>query len=174
MNKKMSENLLGLAHCKKQSAMNGSLQKLKEEYGIPVGFIDHTPYKWMPSCAVISGADIVSKHMTWSRDAKGPDWKICLEPNEMKYAVEQVRKIEKSIQTNHKCLAPGEYLDRSIMRRSIVASVDIPKGKPIVYDDICFKRPGTGIEPKKLDMVIGKRTKREIKSGELITFAGLQ
>ena len=152
----------------------GYISTLKEKYQVPVGFIDHTPLKWMPACAVAAGADTVSKHLTWSRDEKGPDWHICLEPDEMKEAITWAYKMKQSIKTKNRQLAPGENLDRSIMRRSIVASRIIKSGKSIERDDICFKRPGNGIDPAQYNDIIGKVARRNILPDEQITTFDLE
>jgi len=157
------ENVVNIEH-----TSLGNISTLKEKYQVPVGFIDHTPLKWMPACAVAAGADTVSKHLTWSRDEKGPDWHICLEPNEMKDAITWAYKINQSIKTKNRQLAPGENLDRSIMRRSIVASKIIKSGKPIERNDICFKQPGNGIDPAQYNDIIGKVARRDILPDEQI------
>ena len=152
----------------------GYISTLKEKYQVPVGFIDHTPLKWMPACAVAAGADTVSKHLTWSREEKGPDWHICLEPDEMKEAITWAYKMNQSIKIKNKQLAPGENLDRSIMRRSIVASKIIKSGKSIERNDICFKRPGNGIDPAQYNDIIGKVARRDILPDEQITTFDLE
>lgn len=152
----------------------GYISTLKEKYQVPVGFIDHTPLKWMPACAVAAGAETISKHLTWSRNEKGPDWHICLEPDEMKEAITWAYKMNQSIKTKNRQLAPGENLDRSIMRRSIVASRTIKSGKSIKRNDICFKRPGNGIDPAQYMDIIGKVVRRDILPDEQITTSDLE
>ncbi len=152
----------------------GVIKTLKQRYNVPVGFIDHTSTIWTSACAVAAGADIISKHLALSRADKGPDWQVCLEPDEMKQSVKWVREIKKSINNVEKTLAPGEDIDRSIMRRSIVAAQKIEKGKTIQKENIIFKRPGTGIPPDKFEDIIGKLSKREIFEDEEIRFEDLQ
>jgi len=48
--------------------------------------------------------------------------------------------------------------------------VDIPKDIVITEDMVAFKRPGTGISPKFLEKVIGKKAKRDIGNDEAITW----
>lgn len=146
----------------------GYISTLKEKYHVPVGFIDHTPLKWMPACAVAAGADSVSKHLALSRMEKGPDWQVCLEPEEMKESINFAYKIKQSINIKNKQLAPGENIDRSIMRRSIVASRIIKSGKSIEREDICFKRPGNGLDSGKYNDVIGRIVRRDILPDEQI------
>ncbi|RKY82544.1 N-acetylneuraminate synthase, partial [candidate division KSB1 bacterium] len=51
-----------------------------------------------------------------------------------------------------------------------VAKVDISKGAIITEDMLDVKRPGTGIEPKYLKFIIGRKTKEDIKKDDVIRF----
>ena len=55
-------------------------------------------------------------------------------------------------------------------RRSLVAKVNIPKGAIITEDMVIIKRPGTGIEPKFLNSIIGKKARMDIMEDEVITW----
>ena len=57
---------------------------------------------------------------------------------------------------------------------SLVANVDIPKGTVIKKEMIAIKRPGTGIEPKYLNAIIGKRVKRDIRKDEVLKWGDLE
>lgn len=146
----------------------GYIKTLKEKFNVPVGFIDHSPLLWMPSCAVAAGADFVTKHMALFKKDKGPDWQVCLEPDEMKQAIDWARKSKESISHTEKELAPGEKIDKSVMRRSIIAARQITKGEIINREDIVFKRPGTGIAPDQFECVIGKTTVCDIQADTII------
>jgi len=146
----------------------GYIATIKEKYRMPVGFIDHTSFVWMPAAAVAAGADFVCKHLAISRNDKGPDWQVCLEPAEMKQAVIWAKEMRVSLGTSSKILAPGEDKDRYKMRRSIVAAKTITAGKVIEREDIVFKRPGTGIDPSRYEEILGKVVIREIKADEQI------
>lgn len=146
----------------------GYINTLKNKYNIPVGFIDHTSEIWMPSCAVTAGADIITKHLAISRAEKGPDWHVCLEPDEMKEAVNWVRSIKKSVSCKEKTIAPGENIDKTMMRRSIISARTLKKGSILNREDICFKRPGTGIPANRESVVIGKRLLTDIEMDQII------
>lgn len=146
----------------------GYIDTLKNKYNGFVGFIDHTPLLWMPSCAISAGANIITKHLCISRGEKGPDWQICLEPEEMKESIITARAIAKSTNNKQKILAPGEVIDKSIMRRSIVSNKDIKKNKVISSEDLDFKRPGTGISPSDYNHVIGKIALKDIEKDSII------
>ena len=114
----------------------GVIDTITKQYGKKVGFIDHTNQVWMPSIAVASGAHVVTKHLTLSHLYNGPDNTICLNPEEMRSAISNARKVFSSLQLKDKELAKGEDLDRTVMRRSIVTTRDILKGTKISASDI--------------------------------------
>jgi len=148
----------------------GYISTLSREFSRPVGFIDHTPFGWMPAVAVSAGAKIITKHMTPSSIFKGPDWQVCLEAKEMKESIENCRAIYKSILISDKKLAKGEYLDKQVMRRSIVSSKPMKKGEIITHDNITFKRPGHGISPEQLDQLIGSKLLVSISEDTILNF----
>lgn len=152
----------------------GVIKKLKDKYNVPVGFVDHTPKTWMPTVAVAAGANIITKHLALSRTDKGPDWHICLEPNEMKETILLAKECSVSINSKDKQLAEGEELDIPLMRKSIVTAHNLEKGHLIQEKDILFKRPGNGISPDKFKSIIGKKVTRDLNKDEIITIKDLQ
>jgi len=152
----------------------GYLATLKEKYSVPVGLIDHTSFEWMPAVAVAAGPVVITKHLALSRKEKGPDWHVCLEPDEMRRAIGFARAAKASLNTKTKVLAPGEQFDRSVMRRSIVASDRIPSGKAITQEDIEFKRPGNGLDPSRYEEVLGKKASRDMQKDEQIQLSDLK
>jgi sialic acid synthase SpsE len=147
----------------------GYLGTLSKRLGTSVGFVDHTPYEWFPACAVAAGASIVTKHMAPSHELRGPDWPICLDPEEMKRSISMARNVYRSIREQAKVLAPGEYMDRSEMRRSIVADKDMEAGHVLQRGDFVFKRPGTGLPPDQEDAVMGSVLVKAVKKDEAIS-----
>lgn len=146
----------------------GYISTLKQRLGTPLGFVDHTPHSWFPACAVAAGADVVTKHMAPDHTERGPDWHICLDPGEMREAIKWAREIRRSICEQKKVLAPGEQMDRSEMRRSIVANQDLKEGQLIRREDLAFKRPGNGLGPDREEDIVGSIATRSIKKNELI------
>ncbi len=152
----------------------GVIDTITKQYGKKVGFIDHTNQVWMPSIAVAAGAKIVTKHLTLSHLYNGPDHTICLNPEEMRSAINNAREVFSSLQVRDKELAKGEDLDRTVMRRSIVTARDILKGTIIKASDIEFKRPGSGISPENYKSVIGKIASTNISADILLTYNMLE
>ena len=151
-----------------------AMETLRQAFELPVGLSDHSLGIIVPIAAVALGACVIEKHFTLDKNLPGPDHRASLEPGELKEMVRVIRDIEKALGDGVKRPVAEEEEVKKVARRSIVARVDIPEGIIITQDVLALRRPGTGIEPKNLDMVIGKRTKRNIKSGELITFAEVQ
>ncbi|MBU1322770.1 N-acetylneuraminate synthase [Patescibacteria group bacterium] len=142
------------------------LQKHFPDY--PIGFSDHTMGIEADIIAAAYGATVIEKHFTLDCSMPGPDQKNSLEPTQFKQMVNSVRLTEKLIGTGLKVPQPGELQNKSIARRSIVAAEDIKKGTIITGTMLTIKRPGTGIEPKMLEQIIGKKASREIKTDELL------
>jgi N-acetylneuraminate synthase/N,N'-diacetyllegionaminate synthase len=87
--------------------------------------------------------------------------------------VAYIREVEDALGDGIKRPTKSEDAIKKAVRRSIVARVDIPKGVVITEEMLCFKRPGTGLEPKYLKKVVGKRAKKNIKADELIAIEKL-
>jgi len=62
----------------------------------------------------------------------------------------------------------SELKNRTIVRRSIVASKDILIGETLTEDNLTTKRPAVGINPMDWDQVIGTEAKRDFKADEAI------
>jgi N-acetylneuraminate synthase/N,N'-diacetyllegionaminate synthase len=168
-----------LLHCvtsypaKKEEANLQVIETLRRRFKLPVGFSDHTLGITITIAAAAMGAVLIEKHFTLNRSLRGPDHRASLEPNELKEMVTAIRDVERALGDGVKKLTKEEGEIRKHVRRSIVAKVSIPRGTVIHESMLDIKRPGTGIEPKHLNKIVGKRAKRDIKPDELITFEDL-
>jgi N,N'-diacetyllegionaminate synthase len=168
-----------LLHCvtsypaKYESVNLRTIEFLKRKFDFPIGFSDHTPGTVIPVAAVSMGAVLIEKHLTLDKSLKGPDHRASLEPDEFKKMVDDVRITEKAMGNFTKRSFEEEEI-KKVVRRSIVAKMFIPKGTVISLDMVDFKRPGTGISPKYLEKIIGKRAKYDMVPDELLTFDGIE
>lgn len=85
-----------------------AMDTLREHFGLPVGYSDHTSGIVVAIAAVARGAKIIEKHITLDRNAEGPDHKSSIEPKEFRIMVESIRDIEKAIGTGEKKAQPSE------------------------------------------------------------------
>jgi len=169
-----------------------AMETMRKEFNLLVGYSDHTEGINVSLAAVALGACLIEKHFTLDRNLPGPDHKASLEPEELKNMVDGIRNIEERLNRAEKPEKIIEELKASealgdgvkkpnisetevakVARKSIVAGQDIKKGKEIKEDMIIIKRPGSGIKPKYLNKIIGRKAKDDIKKDELITFEKL-
>jgi len=92
----------------------------------------------------------------------------------MRGLVNEIRFIERALGSGIIRPTPKEIEMRKIARRSIVASKDISKEELISREMVDFKRPGTGLPPKFIKYMIGKKVRLDIKKNEQITFDKLK
>ena len=59
------------------------------------------------------------------------------------------------------------------MKRSIVAEKKIPKDTIITGDMLELKRPATGLNPRFLEIIIGRKAKKDIYKDKLIELSDL-
>jgi pseudaminic acid synthase len=148
-----------------------AMETLRRAFAVPVGLSDHTLGIHIASAAVALGACVLEKHFTLSRTLPGPDHPFAIEPPELKEMVRQIREIEAALGDGMKLgPAPEELEMHQKARRSLVAARDIPKGSRIARDMIAVKRPGFGIKPKLLDLVIGRVASVDIEEDTVLTW----
>ena len=148
-----------------------SMETVRTAFGVPVGLSDHTKGIHISVAAVAMGAKIIEKHFTLDRNMKGPDHPFAIEPKELRDLVTQIREVESAMGDGRKLgPAPEEMEFYEKARRSVHAAVDIPEGTVIHEEMLCVKRPGYGVRPKFLPMLLGKTARRSIEADQWITW----
>lgn len=146
-----------------------AMDALRKEFGVEVGYSDHTKGIEVPIAAVALGATVIEKHFTLDRTLPGPDHKASLEPDELKAMVSAIRNIEQAVGgdgTKH--VSESERKNIAIARKSIVAAKDIKAGEVFTEQNLTVKRPGSGISPMRWEEVLGMKAKRDFNEDELI------
>ena len=147
------------------------LKTLQHTYpGFIVGFSDHSQGTLASSIAVALGAKIIEKHITYNREAEGPDHWFSLDPDDLCRLVEHIRQVESMMGSGRKRILPSEAEGRKLARPSIVAATDIPAGTIISREMLKICRPGTGLEPSLLPVVIGRTSRCSIARNQVITW----
>jgi len=137
-------------------------------FDVEYGYSDHTLGIEVPIAAVALGARVIEKHFTLDRAMNGPDHKASLEPYELKQMVKSIRNIEKALGHSIKKSTLSEEKNKSIARKSIVASRSIKKNEVFSEKNITIKRPGDGISPMRWDEIIGTISLKSYYEDELI------
>jgi len=141
---------------------------IQKEFGVAVGYSDHTLGIEVDIAAVAMGASCIEKHFTLDKTMDGPDHKASLESEELKSMVSAIRNIEKALGSSEKNPSPSETVNIDVARKSIVASQSIKKGDKLSSKNITTKRPGTGINPMKWDEIIATSAKKDYRMDDPI------
>lgn len=146
-----------------------AMDALHREFGVEIGYSDHTRGIEVPIAAVALGATVIEKHFTLDCDMEGPDHKASLEPDELKAMVSAIRNIEKAVGGDGiKHISDSERRNIAVARKSIVAARDIRMGELLTEENLTVKRPGTGVSPMRWEEVIGTKAVRDFQEDELI------
>jgi N-acetylneuraminate synthase len=147
-----------------ESMQLATIPALAAATGCIVGLSDHTMATVAPVVAVTLGASVVEKHFTLSRADGGPDSHFSLEPQEFRQLVEQVRQTERMI--GEARFGPGVAEEGSIVfRRSLYVVADVAAGEALTRANVRSIRPGNGMSPGHLDLVLGRKATRAIARG---------
>ncbi len=141
---------------------------LRREFGLSVGYSDHTRGIEVPIAAVAMGAKVIEKHFTLDKSLPGADHQASLAPEEFKRMVEAIRNVEMALGVEEKRPVPEEEEMKRVARKSIVARRRIKKGEVFSEGNLTTKRPGWGLSPMLWPKVIGKRAKRDFEKDEMI------
>ncbi len=133
-----------------------------KEFGVNVGFSDHTIGSTVAVAAVAMGACIIEKHFTTDKGLQGPDHAMSLDPNEFRAFVSTIREAEESIGDGKKVVHPDELETQEVSRRSIFASRFIAAGERIDVNNVTLKRPNVGIDPRLLTDVLGRVVMKDV------------
>ena len=150
------------------------IKTLKSEFDVPIGFSDHSPGIELPIAAVALGACVVEKHFTLDKNLEGPDHKASLNPKEFKAMVDAIRNIEVAMGDGVRKFSDNELEIKKVARKSIVLNQDVSKDMIIERGMLSIKRPGTGIPPKFIDDVVGKKLIKDLKSNNVLKWDYLE
>lgn len=147
---------------------------LKDAFGLPVGFSDHTAGIEVALAAAALGAHVIEKHFTLDKNLPGPDHKASLNPEELRALVKGIRKVEAALGDGEKKPSAAECNVMEAARKSLVAACDIPEGVVLTEKMIAIKRPGNGLKPALFEQLIGRKTKKNFFEGELFSWEALE
>ena len=151
-----------------------AMQTLEQAFQLPVGYSDHTPGIEVSVAAVGMGARVIEKHFTIDRNLPGPDHLASLEPDQFGAMVKAIRNIDIALGRAIKQPVPIEEAIMPVARKSGVANKPISAGTVITSEFVTTKRPGTGIAPKYLESLFGRRVLVDIPQDALIEWGQIQ
>jgi len=150
-----------------------AIQTLREHFELPVGYSDHSEGAIFPLVAATLGAVAVEKTLALDKSSGDPDQATAIEPAEMLIMTQSLRALELCLGDGRKHPAPCEEANRVRDRRSIVAACDIRAYESITQWMLTCKRPGSGIEPGRVERLVGMQARRNISKDTILRWDDL-
>jgi len=147
-----------------------SIPILRDIFGLEVGLSDHTLGIGAAIASVAVGATVIEKHVTLSRSDGGVDSMFSLEPHELRLLVAESKTAHAAMGTTYIGPTTAE-LESLKFRRSIYAVQKISLGEPFTEENIRAIRPGGGLPPKNLAVILGRKASKDIERGTPIHWA---
>ena len=146
-----------------------TIPHLRELFHCEVGLSDHTLGIGAAVASVALGATVIEKHFTLSRADGGVDSAFSMEPREFARLVRDCR-------TAYEALGDIAYgpqaqeKDSMIFRRSLYVVRDMKKGERFTEQNLRSIRPGNGLPPKYMDVLLGKKAACDIARGTAMSW----
>ncbi len=151
----------------------GAMHEIRAITGRIVGYSDHTASMDTGALAIAAGGAILEKHLTYDRNAVGPDHAASLDPAQFAGYVALARRAARMIGGFTKELQAVERDVRTVSRQSLVAVRPLVAGEVVTPHDLCVKRPGTGICASRFDDVVGRRLARDVDADRVLVDADI-
>jgi pseudaminic acid synthase len=146
-----------------------TIPHLAQLFDCQAGLSDHTTGIGVSIAAVALGATVIEKHFVLDRAEGGVDAEFSLEPTEMQQLVEETARAWTALGKVHYGVTDKEIASRK-HRRSLYISADLTAGTVLTADNLRAIRPGLGLAPKYLALVLGRKVKADVKRGTALSW----
>ncbi|MBD5331392.1 MAG: pseudaminic acid synthase [Bacteroides sp.] len=142
---------------------------MRERFGVNVGLSDHSMGSLVPTIAVSLGATMVEKHFILDREIGGPDSGFSMDLKEFALLVQNIRDTEKALGSPYFTLS-DKVTNARKSGRSLYVAKDMKAGEIITRENVRSVRPGYGLPPKYLPLLLGKKVNRDLEMGTPMSF----
>ena len=144
-----------------------TIPHMRELFGCEVGLSDHTMGVGVSVASVALGATVIEKHFTLNRADGGVDSAFSMEPAEMAQLVVETKQAWQAL--GQVSYGPAEAEKKSLkFRRSLYVVKDMKAGEVLTMENMRSIRPGLGLPPRYLEVLLGKAVKQDVKRGTAI------
>jgi len=171
---------LALLHCSaayppKDEYINlRNIRLLRDYFGLPIGYSDHSKGYSVCLAAIAQGACIIEKHFTLDNTNETGDHPISANPEEMKIIVTEGKRIYTALGQYKRIISEQDEEYKNMLRRSVCTIKEFKKGDKITADALTFKRPGTGIQIHEVPYILNRTVKKDISADELLAWEDLE
>lgn len=152
-----------------------NIRMLRDEFGDHcIGYSDHTVGCEAAAAAIALGSVVVEKHFTLDNKRMGMDNNMATEPDQMKELVRACHNVHMALGGYERELSEEEVGQLKKMRRSVTSRRDLASGTVLSLEDLEAKRPGDGIPPDDVGLIIGKVLKKDVRAGYKITLEDIR
>lgn len=146
------------------------IHELKQRYGVPIGYSDHSGDIYACLFAAAQGAELFEFHTVYDKSMFGPDAKSSLTPAEVSKLVKGLRQYEQSLLNPVDKSSNSQYSElKGIFEKSIAVNKDLPAGHVLRLEDLETKKPkGKGINAAEFQNVLGARLARPLSRWEFL------
>lgn len=134
-----------------------------------LGYSDHTQNNFAACMAVAFGARVFEKHFTLDKNLSGPDHWFSANPNELKDWVYSINTSYDSLGSSEVKPTKNELKNKIIFRRCPISLKTIQKNEILDDNNVGLRRAGNGLEAKMIFKILGKKAKRKIFKGSLLS-----
>ena len=148
--------------------MNLNYINVLKKYSNYLGLSDHTIDNTSSLLSLSLGVTVIEKHVTLNKKLKGPDHQFSLNIKEFKNFLKNIENAEIALGIDKKIFNNRQKEIIRVSRKSIVSKKKLEIGEKITRKNICFKRPGTGINPINLKEILNKKVLHKIGKDRVI------
>lgn len=146
-----------------------TIPHLRDLFDCHVGLSDHTMGIGAAVAATALGAVAIEKHITTKRSDGGVDSAFSLEPDELAALVRETETAAAAI--GKVSYGPSESECSSLVfRRTLYIVEDIEAGAVLTPSNLRAIRPGSGLPPKYIEQLMGKKVSRAVKRGTPVSW----